>query len=106
MDQLKPLSEFFNAIAGDPRISITHIGFYATLLQYWREHHFQNPIPVSSREIMQLAKITATRTYHKIIRDLSNFGYIRYEPSFKRNRGSRVYILHNSMEPTSPNCDS
>jgi hypothetical protein len=94
MEQLKPLSEFFNAIAGDPRISITHIGFYATLLQCWSENHYQNPIHVSSRDVMRLAKITATRTYHKIIRDLSSFGYIRYEPSFKRNRGSSVYILY------------
>lgn len=41
MEPLKPLSDFFNAIAGDPRISITHIGIYAALLQYWKEHHFE-----------------------------------------------------------------
>lgn len=92
MDQFKPLSDFFNAIAGDPRISITHIGIYAALLQYWSEHHFENPVQVFSYEIMQIAKISASTTYHKSIRDLNSYGYIRYEPSFKRNRGSKVYF--------------
>ena len=92
MDQLKPLSDFFNAIAGDPRISITHIGIYAALLQYWSEHHFENPVHVFSYEIMRIAKISASTTYHKSIRDLNSYGYIKYEPSFKRNRGSKVYF--------------
>ena len=95
MNQLKPLSDFFNAIAGDPRISITHIGIYAALLQYWSEHHFENPVQVFSYEIMQIAKISASTTYHKSIRDLNSYGYIRYEPSFKRNKGSKVYFNMN-----------
>lgn len=92
MDQLKPLSEFFNAISGDPRISITHIGIYAALLQYWSEHHFENPVHVFSYEIMKIAKISASTTYHKSIKDLNSYGYIRYEPSYKRNRGSKIFF--------------
>lgn len=92
MDQLKSLSDFFNAIAGDPRISITHIGIYAALLQYWKQHNFENPVYVFSYEIMRIAKISASTTYHKSIRDLSNYGYIKYEPSYKRNQGSKVYF--------------
>lgn len=90
--ELKPLSDFFLAIENDPRISITHIGIYAALLQYWSERQFENPIHVFSYEIMKIAKISASATYHKSVRDLSSYGYIRYEPSFKRNRGSRVYF--------------
>jgi len=93
MDQLKPLSDFFNAIAGDPRISITHIGIYASLLQYWKEHDYKNPLCVFSHEIMQKAKISARSTYRRCITDLSNYGYLKYEPSFKKNRGSRIYLL-------------
>lgn len=95
MDQLKSLSDFFNAIAGDPRISITHIGIYAALLQYWGKHNFQNPVHVFSYEVMHIAKISASKTYHKIIRELNDYGYIKYEPSFKRNKGSKVFILFN-----------
>jgi hypothetical protein len=93
MQGIKPLSRFFEAIATDPRISITHIGIYAALLQYWQEHQFENPIHVFSYEVMRIAKISASTTYHKIIRELSAYGYIKYEPSYKRNQGSKVYLL-------------
>lgn len=92
MDALQPLSDFFLAIERDPRISITHIGVYAALLQYWKQHQYENPMQVFSYEIMRIAKISASATYHKCIRDLNEYGYIRYEPSFKRNQGSKIYF--------------
>ncbi|WP_413998143.1 hypothetical protein ACMDB5_10120 [Flavobacterium sp. W1B] len=92
MESLKPLSEFFSAIEKDYRISITHIGIYAALLQYRTDKGFTNPIQVFSYEIMHIAKISAAATYHKCVRELNEYGYIRYEPSFKRNQGSRIYF--------------
>jgi hypothetical protein len=86
------LSGFFDAIASDPRISITHIGIYAALTHYWQSNKKSNPIVAFSYEIMKIAKITGPRTYHKCIKDLDRYGYIRYEPSFNRNEGSRVYL--------------
>jgi hypothetical protein len=93
MKNTEPLAQFFRGIREDPRISITHIGVYAALTEYWRLHHCRNPVQAFSHEIMQLAKITASRTYHKCIRDLHRYGYLRYEPSYNRNRGSRVYLV-------------
>ncbi len=93
MEALKPLSDFFLAIENDCRISTTHIGIYAALLQYWKEQQYVNPLQVFSYEIMEKAKISASTTYHKCIKDLSDYGYIRYIPSYKRNQGSKVYIL-------------
>jgi hypothetical protein len=93
MEQLKSLSEFFAAIEDDPRISITHIGIYAALLQYWKEHNYTTPIHAFSHEIMQIAKISAATTYRKVIKDLNEYGYIKYEPSFKRNQRSKLYIV-------------
>ena len=92
MEQLKSLSEFFVAIEHDPRIGTTHIGIYAALLQYWKAHNFTNPIQVYSYEIMYLAKVSTRSTYSKVIKDLSECGYIKYQPSFKKNQGSKVYI--------------
>ncbi|WP_018615684.1 hypothetical protein [Segetibacter koreensis] len=94
MEQLNPLSEFFAAIDDDPRISITHIGIYAALLQYWKDHDYNSPFSAYSYQIMKLAKISARATYHKIIKDLSEYGYIRYEPSFKRNQCSKVHMFY------------
>lgn len=86
-------SEFFAAIADDPRINTTHVSLYMALLQYWKEHRFACPIHVFSREIKQTAKIQSSATYHKSIKDLNDFGYIKYQPSYKRNQGSKVYLL-------------
>ncbi len=92
MEQLQALSFFFSAIEKDPRISITHIGIYAALIQYWKEQHFVNPVQVFSHQIMRIAKISASNTYHKNVKELSDYGYIKYQPSFKRNQGSKVFI--------------
>lgn len=92
MDGLQLFSDFFQGIEKDPRISVTHIGIYAALFQYWKEHQYANPVQVFSYEIMRIAKISAGATYHKSMRALSEFGYIRYEPSFKKNQGSKVYF--------------
>ena len=93
MDELKPLSDFFQAIQDDGRISITHIGIYAALLHYRIDNGFDNPIQVFSREIMRLAKISASMTYHKCIKQLNEYGYIRYIPSYKRNQGSKIFFI-------------
>jgi hypothetical protein len=93
VEQLNQLEEFFTAIKDDPRINITHIGLYAALLQYWKKHNYVNPVQGYSYEIMELAKISARSTYQKIIKDLSVYGYIKYEASYKRNQGSRFYVL-------------
>ncbi len=92
MEALKPLADFFAAIANDGRISITHIGIYAALLQFHAESGYANPIEAYSYEIMPIAKISAPTTYHKCIRELSEYGYIRYAPCFKRNQRSKIYL--------------
>jgi len=83
---------FFAAIKNDPRICITHIGLFATIVQCWQTAGFPDPLLAYAHEVMPLAKISASTTYHKCIRDLHDFGYILYEPSFKRNQRSRIYL--------------
>jgi hypothetical protein len=92
MDKLTYLTDFFEAISSDARISITHIGIYAALLQYRMQSGFINPIQVFSHEIMSIAKLSSAITYHKCVRQLSEYGYIRYEPSFNRTKGSKIYF--------------
>jgi hypothetical protein len=92
METCRPLSVFFEAIRQDPRISITHIGLFAALLQYWYLNGYENPMHAYAAEIMPLAKISASTTYHRCIRDLHDFGYIGYEPSYKRNKRSKIFL--------------
>ena len=43
---------------------------------------------------MRVSKISAKATYHKCIKELNNYGYLRYEPSFNPIRGSLVYLFN------------
>ncbi|RFZ92832.1 hypothetical protein D0C36_15680 [Mucilaginibacter conchicola] len=92
MEFCKPLSVFFGAVKNDPRISITHIGLFATILEYWQTRGFPVPLCAYAHEIMPMAKILANTTYHRCIRDLHDFGYIIYQPSYKRNERSRIIL--------------
>jgi hypothetical protein len=42
---------------------------------------------------MEAAKISGLATFHKCIRDLNHFGYIRYLPSRNPAVSSLVYIV-------------
>jgi hypothetical protein len=92
METLKPLSDFFRATEKDYRIGITHIGIYAALLQFRADQGLINPIQAYRYEIMKIAKITGPVTYHKCMRELNEYGYIKYEPTCKRNQRSTIYF--------------
>lgn len=94
-DVAGPLHDFFSAIQSDGRISITHIGVYVALWRYRMEHGFANPIQVFSHEIMHIAKLSSAMTYQRCVKELSEYGYIRYERSFNRMKGSRIYFIDN-----------
>ena len=90
---LKPLTDFFSVIESDFRISSTHIAIYAALLQYRCVRGFVNPIEVFRREMAPIAKISSKYTYHRCLSELHQYGYLHYEPSFKKTRGSRIYFF-------------
>jgi len=92
MSVLEPLTVFFERTRNDQRISNTHIGVFAALLQYRLERGFCNPIDTNSLEIMAIAKISALKTYYRCLKDMSDYGYLRYVPSKKKNRASKIYF--------------
>jgi len=93
MESVKPLSDFFSVIEKDYRISSTHIAIYAALLRCRSLKGFTNPIEIFRHELAPVAKISSKYTYHKCMHELHEYGYLRYEPSFKKNRGSRIYFF-------------
>jgi hypothetical protein len=94
MELFSPLAGFFAAIQKDARISITHIGVYAAILQCWQKEGCPKPLLVYSYELMKVAKISSKTTYHRYVRDLHDFGYISYEPSFKSRVRSKISVLY------------
>jgi hypothetical protein len=92
MDPLKPLSDFFDGIARDPRIGSSHIALYTALHQIWVRGNCKSPIRIFSYTVMPVAKISGSETYHKILKDLNEYGYLRYVPHYNR-KGSEIYFF-------------
>lgn len=94
MNYIRHLTGFYEKIHEDSRLNPTHISLYLALFQFWNLNHFQNPISISRNEMMKLSKIAAYGTYHKCIKDLQDFGYIEYLPSFNPYKGSMVNLFN------------
>lgn len=91
--ELKHLMEFYNSATPDKRMGAAHISLYMALFQFWIKNSFKNPIEASRSEIMPVAKINGRATYHKCMKDLQEYGYIKYVRSFNPFLKSLIYIL-------------
>ena len=78
-------------MAKDKRLLATHISLYTALFVCWQRQSFTQPFTVCRRELMGFSKIASVATYHKCIKELDEYGYIRYQPSFSPKKGSLVY---------------
>jgi hypothetical protein len=83
---------FVEAIRYDPRITSYHVSLFVAIVHFRGSGRVGEKIYAFSHELMPLAKISSGRTYHKCIKDLHDFGYIEYEPSYNRFLGSKITI--------------
>ena len=86
----KVLHHFFRAIREDNRIGTSHISLYVALVELWGRKNFEEPLSITRQQVMETSKISGLATYHKCIRDLSAYGYLRYEPSYNPSIQSKV----------------
>ena len=93
MGEIKELTNFYEAIRDDPRISTTHISLYMALFQLYNLNGLKNPVNICRKRVMEVAKISGVATFHKCIKHLDEFGYIRYAPCYDPRVRSEVYLL-------------
>ena len=93
MEQVKELTNFYSAVKNDNRIGTTHISLYMALFQFYNLNRLENPIQITRTAVMEVAKISGLATYHKCMRDLVEFGYIKYDPSYNPAVNSQVRLL-------------
>lgn len=97
MNYIKHLAGFFDRVAVDERLNPTHVSMYVSLFQFWNASRFQNPISISRNELMKVSKISAKATYHKCMKELNDFGYLQYRPSYNPFKGSLVFLFNFQM---------
>jgi hypothetical protein len=80
-------------LARDDRLSSSHMSLYLALLILWKQNCCSNPFTISRKQLMSISKIGSFTTYHKCIKQLEEFGYIKYVPSFNSFIGSSVLFV-------------
>lgn len=86
------LQGFLKGIEEDVRITTAHISVYMALWKKWGEQDYKQPVSFFRTELIPVCKISSLNTYHKIIRQLHEYGYIKYVPSYNHFLGSLVYF--------------
>lgn len=75
----------------DERLNATHISLFSGLFVHWQRNGFSSPFAVTRKGLMVYSRIASIATYHKCIKELDEYGYIRYQPSYHPKQGSQVY---------------
>jgi hypothetical protein len=84
------LHSFFNKVKEDPRIGTSHISLFMVLF-YWYIKNGEHPVYFFGPVLQDQAKLSR-RTYYQVLRELQEYGYIKYVPSFNPALGSIVYL--------------
>ena len=77
MELLSRLSAFYSKAHADCRLSPVHLSLYFALL-HGAANTVDEPLHLKRDLIMCKAKISSRVTYHKVIRELHQYGYIDY----------------------------
>lgn len=90
MNYIKHQTGLFERFAEDERITPFHISLYMALFQQWNKNRFRDSFPVDREELMQRSKIGSKNTYAKCMRQLHQWGYIRYSARGNLHTGWKV----------------
>jgi hypothetical protein len=63
------------------------------LFQFWNINRFPVVFYINREEVMVMAKIGSKATYHRCLRRLHDWKYIRYLPSHNPYKGSQIQML-------------
>ena len=89
--EVQQIIDFYSTIESDSRIGLKHISLYMALLCEYISASSQFPIYVNRDRLMIIAKMSR-RTYNKCLKELQEYGYIKYKPSSDPGKRSQVYL--------------
>ena len=93
MNYIRHLNGFFSRLSQDERMTPFHLSLYMALFQLWNLNRFKNPFSISRDETMHLSLIGSVNTYARCIKQLQEWGYIRYVPTANNYFGSQVTCI-------------
>ena len=93
MNYIKHLNKAFEILFDDDRLSSMHITLYFSLFQIWNYNRFKNPFTINRVEIMRASRIKSNTTYIRCLKELEEYGFIEYKPSFNSIRGTKISLF-------------
>lgn len=89
---MEKLLSFLSSVEDDPKITTAHISLYVVLWKKWRDSGAEGPLSFFRSDIEAQCKMGMKR-YHSALRELHEYGYIKYEPSNSKKRRNLVYFI-------------
>jgi hypothetical protein len=90
---LEEIDKVSHCLSQDDRLHSSHVSLYLALLVIWHQSSLANPFIINRKKLMSISKIGSFATYHKCMKQLEEFGYIKYAPTFNSFIGTRVQLL-------------
>ena len=93
IDAVACVINIIDRMATDPRINVWHIGILLAIADISYHGKGSNPVTITRKLVMRLSHIQSLATYHKCIRQMEEYGYIKYSPSYNHYRGTTVELM-------------
>ncbi|UGU15410.1 hypothetical protein LS482_17220 [Sinomicrobium kalidii] len=93
MNYIQHLNTVFNRFYKDEKLHPGHISLYMALFQFWNASRFAKTFPIQRGIVMPCAAIRSKSSYHRYLKDLHQWEYLRYFPSKSPRVGSRVEMI-------------
>ena len=90
MNYIKHLRGFYQQVDSDENITAHHISLYMALFQFWNIHRFREKFDINRQDLMAMSRIGSAHTYARCMKQLNDWGYIKYRPSSNRFSVSQV----------------
>ena len=99
VNYITQLNMAFERFNNDTRIKQGHITLYLALFQKWNREFFKTTLTINRELIMERAKIRSKTTYHNFVKDLNDWNYLKYYPSYHPARGSKIKMAIFCAQP-------
>ncbi len=90
--------DFLDYINDDPLLNVWHLSLLLAIARLACKQNEKWIIRVSRSKLMVLSHIKTLPSYHKYFKQLQEFGYIKYSPSYHPDCHSTVEILRKQEE--------
>ena len=92
MKTVSEITNFMERAKKDSRLGPVHVSLYLAILYCWLMQGGEGPARVSGKELMPIAKIGGLGSLYKSLRELHDYGYIGYRPSYNAREKSSVFL--------------